>query len=70
MWRAFFFKRIPPDYGCNLVEYHWNTEPPHYVGRLDRPDLIAVLRAPTLVPTAADRKSRCSPAASSWRGTK
>lgn len=67
MWRALFFRRVAPDYGCNLVEYHWNTEPPHYVGRLDRSDLIAVLRAPTLVPTAADRNSRCSPAAPSQR---
>lgn len=70
MWRAHSFKRVAPDYGCSLVEYHWNTEPPHYVGRLDRSDLIAVLRAPTPVPTAAERKSRCSPALSSWNGTK
>ncbi len=56
MWRAFFFKRSTPDYGRSLVEGNRNIEPPHYVGRLDRPDLIAVLRAPTLVPGAADRK--------------
>lgn len=70
MWRAISFKRVAPDYGCSLVEYHWNTEPPHYVGLLDRSDLIAVLRAPTLVPTSTERKSRCSPAAPSQRGTK
>jgi hypothetical protein len=57
-WRAAFFKRIAPDYGRSLVEFHWNTEPPHYIGRLDRPDLIAVLRTPTLVPTAAERKAQ------------
>ncbi|MCK9379680.1 MAG: hypothetical protein M0P95_01290 [Sulfuritalea sp.] len=56
MWRAVFFKRIAPDYGRNVVEHDRYTEPPHYIGRLDRPDLIAVLRAPTLVPNAADRK--------------
>lgn len=70
MWRAYSFKRVAPDYGCNLVEYHWNTEPPHYVGRLDRTDLIAVLRAPSLVPKAADRKSSCSPAASAFKEAK
>ena len=58
MWRAYSFKRIAPDYGRSLVEFHRNTEPPHYVGRLDRSDLIAVLRTPTLVPKAADRKSQ------------
>jgi hypothetical protein len=56
MWRALFFKRIAPDYGRSLVEQHWNTEPPHYIGRLDRPDLLAVLRTPTLVPKAAERR--------------
>lgn len=55
MWRAFFFSRTAPNYGVSLVEQHWNSEPPHYVGRLDRPDLIAVLRTPTLVPDAAER---------------
>lgn len=60
MWRAYSFKRVAPDYGPSLVEYHWNTEPPHYVARLDRPDLIAVLRAPTLVPKAAERKPQGS----------
>lgn len=56
MWRAYSFKRIAPDYEQSLVEFHWNTEPPHYVGRLDRSDLIAVLRTPTQVPKAAERK--------------
>lgn len=56
MWRAFIFKRTLPNYRISLVEQHWNTEPPHYVGRLDRPDLTAVLRAPSLVPNAEERK--------------
>jgi hypothetical protein len=56
MWRAYFFKPHPANYGRSLVEHHGNTEPPHYVGRLDRPDLIAVLREPTLVPDSAERK--------------
>lgn len=56
MWRAFFFRRTVPNYGVSLVEQHWNTEPPHYVGVLDRRDLTAVLREPTLVPNADERK--------------
>jgi hypothetical protein len=55
MWRALFFKRVAPNYGRSLVEENRNVEPPHYVGRLDRPDLLAVLRTPTLVPKAAER---------------
>jgi hypothetical protein len=56
MWRAFFFKPTVPNYGISLVEHHNNTEPPHYVGVLDRRDLTAVLREPTLVPSADERK--------------
>ncbi len=58
MWRAAFFKRSAPDYGRSVVEQDKNKEPPHYIGRLDRPDLIAVLRTPTLVPRAAERKAQ------------
>ncbi len=56
MWRAFFFKRHAPDYTKNMVEQHENTEAPHYIGKLDRPDLIAILRTPSIVPTAEERK--------------
>jgi hypothetical protein len=55
MWRAFFFTRTLPDYARSLIEAHSNTEPPHYVGRLDRPDLITVLRTPALVPNSTAR---------------
>jgi hypothetical protein len=64
MWRAFFFKRVAPDYEHSVIEENRNIEPPHYVGRLDRPDLIAVLRTPTLVPSAANRKLQGLPGAS------
>ena len=57
IWRAFFFKRTMPDYGRSLLEQHWNTEAPHYVGVLDRSDLASVLRAPTLVPNSEQRRA-------------
>lgn len=56
MWRAIVFNRTAPHYGRSMVEQTSNIEHPHYVGRLNRPDLIAVLRTPALVPKAAERK--------------
>ena len=55
MYRAFFFTRTAPDYSRSLVEQHWNTEPPHYVGILNSRILDGVLSAPTRVPTTAER---------------
>jgi hypothetical protein len=55
IWRTLLFKRTPPNYGTSLIEQAKNTEPPHYVGRLNRADLIAVLRTPSLVPVSTDR---------------
>lgn len=57
MFRALFNKRTPPDYSRSLVEQHWNTEPPHYVGVANSTWLNSVLRAPTRVPSAAERKA-------------
>ncbi len=58
MWRAAVFPRTLPNYGWSLKEQHENTEAPHYVGRLNRPDLIAVFRAPTLVPGGKERTAQ------------
>ena len=55
MYRSMFFKRTAPDYSRSLVEQHWNTEPPHYVGILNSSILDGVMSAPTRVPTAAER---------------
>ncbi|MDP2795490.1 MAG: hypothetical protein Q8O25_15655 [Sulfurisoma sp.] len=63
MWRAATFSRTPPNYKNSLVDQHKGQEPPHYVGRLDRADLIAVLRTPTLVPNAAERSRQGLPVA-------
>lgn len=55
IWRALTFRRTPPNYGMTLVDTQHGSEVPHYVGRLDRPDLIAMLRAPGRVPTCNER---------------
>lgn len=57
MWRAAFFRRNPPNYGISLVE-HERGEPPHYVGRLDRKDMIELLRSPSRVPGRSERKTQ------------
>ena len=57
MFRALFNKRTPPDYSRSLVEQHWNTEPPHYVGVANSAWLNGVLSTPTRVPSAAERKA-------------
>ncbi len=56
MWRAATFHRIPPNYGLSMVEYHGKGEPPHYVGRLDKPVLLFLLRTPSLIPTHRQQK--------------
>lgn len=58
MWRALTFRHSPANYGVSLVEHHKGFEAPHYVGRLDRPDLEALLRTPTLVPTGPERTTQ------------
>jgi hypothetical protein len=58
MWRAAVYNRTLANYGISLIEQHGGAEASHYVGRLDRPDLVAVLRPPTLVPRAAERKAQ------------
>lgn len=57
MWRTAFFHRTPPNYGVSLVE-HERGEPPHYVGRLDKKDMIELLRTPALVPGRNERKTQ------------
>ena len=55
IWRALSFRRTPPNYGMTLVETQHGYEPPHYIGRLDRPDVIAFLRNPARVPECTER---------------
>ena len=58
MYRALTFKPSIPDYARSLVEQHWNTEPPHYVGVANSTWLNSVLRAPTRVPNATERRDQ------------
>lgn len=58
MWRAATFHRTPPNYGISLIEQHRNNEAPHYIGRLDRADLIALMRQPSMVPRAEQRRTQ------------
>ncbi|HEY6896840.1 MAG TPA: hypothetical protein VI279_06230 [Rhodocyclaceae bacterium] len=57
MWRAATFHRRPPNYGVSLVD-HERGEPPHYVGKLDKPDMLMLLRAPAPVPNRQQRKDQ------------
>ena len=57
IWRAATFHRTPPNYGVSLVE-HERGEPPHYVGVLDKPDLLLMLREPGRVPDRNERKAQ------------
>ena len=57
MWRAATFHRTPPNYGVSLVE-HERGEPPHYVGKLNRPDMIFLFREPGRVPGRNERKAQ------------
>jgi len=57
MWRAATWHRTPPNYGVSLVE-HERGEPPHYVGKLNRSDLILLLREPGKVPSRDERKAQ------------
>ncbi|MBK7686831.1 MAG: hypothetical protein IPJ25_13160 [Rhodocyclaceae bacterium] len=63
MYRAATFKASVPDYGRSLVEQHWDTEPPHYVGVANSAWLNSVLSAPTRVPNASERRSQGLPPA-------
>lgn len=58
MFRAATFKATVPDYSRSLVEQHWNTEPPHYVGVANSAWLNGVLSAPTRVPTSIERRDQ------------
>jgi hypothetical protein len=56
IYRAATFRRLPPNYGQNLVEQQQGFEPPHYIGRLDRADLLLLLRQPSAIPSGAARQ--------------
>lgn len=58
LWRAVTFHRQPPNYGESLVEAQKGFEAPHYVGRLDRSDLIGLLRPPAAVPDSKQRRAQ------------
>lgn len=55
MWRVIAFRPRPPNYGMSLVQAS-GFEPPHYVARLNRYDLILLLRPPSQVPVSPDQR--------------
>jgi len=58
IWRALAFKRTLADYSRTVVEQNGGGDPPHYVGLLTRPDLIALLRPPAIVPGSSQRRDQ------------
>lgn len=58
MWRAATFRRNLPNYGMSLVEQQNGFEPPHYIGQLNKPDLVLLLNSPELVPKESGRKAQ------------
>jgi hypothetical protein len=55
IWRAMTFRRTPPNYGMSLLDSQRGFEAPHYIGRLDRADLLTILREPAPVPECRQR---------------
>lgn len=58
LWRAATWRHWPADYTRTFLDIQKGYLPSHYVGRLDDPLLLNLLRAPSLVPTAQQRKDR------------
>jgi len=58
LWRAATFRRVPADYSRSFIDSQKGGLPAHYIGRLDKPWLVAILRTPSLVTTQAARKNR------------
>lgn len=55
MARAVLWPRTVPNYTRSLVEQQGGSFPPHYVARLNQPDLRWILNRPQLVPASAAR---------------
>lgn len=55
--RATMVPRWPPSYEQNLIEQQGGSYPPHYVARLDRPDMRLLLREPSLTPDREHRRA-------------
>lgn len=56
--RAVLWRRTAPNYGESLVEQQRGYLAPHYIGRLDRPELQIIFKKPGLVPNAQERRAR------------
>lgn len=56
LWRSATWRAWQPDYTRTFLDIQGGILPPHYVGRLDDPVLRNLLRTPSLVPTAQQRK--------------
>lgn len=55
MARAVLWTRVPPNYGLSLQEQQHGGFPPHYMGRLDRSDVLWLLKPPHVVPSSKER---------------
>ena len=62
-WRSATWRRVPADYTRSFLDTQKGGPPAHYVGRLNQPWLITLLREPLPVPTQQERKrqSKVSP---------
>lgn len=56
IWRAATWTYWKADYTRTFLDTQGGFLPPHYVGRLDDPILRDMLRTPSLIPTARQRK--------------
>lgn len=59
--RAILWRQTPPNYGESLVEQQRGYLAPHYIGRMDRPELQAIFKKPGLVPNAQERRAQVPP---------
>lgn len=57
-WRAASWQRWAPNYRHSLIEQQNGYFPPHYVGRLDRKDLVMLFKTTNLVPRAQERPTK------------
>ncbi|MBI5901339.1 MAG: hypothetical protein HZB40_19225 [Rhodocyclales bacterium] len=58
LWRAATWRHWPANYTRTFPDTQGGVLPPHYVGRLDDPVLRNLMRTPSPIPTAQQRKDR------------
>lgn len=56
--RSILWQRTVPNYAKSLVEQQGGSFPPHYVARLNQPDLQWIMNTPKLVPSSKERQKQ------------